>query len=224
MNEIVIRLTDVTKKYDALTALDHVSLEIEKGSFVTVIGKSGCGKTTLLKTINALIVPDEGTVEVFGENLAECDQIALRRRIGYSIQNVGLFPHMTVEKNIAYVPSLTKSWKRSEISERAAALLELVGLSSGHLKRYPGELSGGQKQRVGIARAIASEPEILLMDEPFSAVDEITRSELQKEIKRLHNKLGLTTVFITHDIREAKLLATRLITMDSGKIIQSDTF
>jgi len=220
--EIIIRLTDVTKKYSTLNALDHVSLEIDKGSFVTIIGKSGCGKTTLLKTINALVIPAEGLVEVFGEDISSCDKIALRRRIGYAIQSVGLFPHMTVKNNIAYVPSLTKSWSKKEETEKTVELLELVGLSSEHLKRYPGELSGGQKQRVGIARAIASDPEILLMDEPFSAVDEITRAELQNEIKTLHNKLGLTTVFITHDIREARLLATRLLTMDNGKIIQSE--
>ena len=221
--EDCIRFSHVTKKYGELTVLDDLSLSIAQGEFLTIIGRSGCGKTTALRLINGLLSPDEGSISVLGEDVSKADIIALRRSVGYAIQSVGLFPHMTVAKNIAYVPSLSKLWKKQETDNNVKELLNIVGLDESIAKRFPHQLSGGQQQRVGIARALAAKPGILLMDEPFGAVDEITRRSLQQEMLRLHKELGLTIVFVTHDIKEAMFLGSKMLIMDSGRIAQLDT-
>ncbi len=221
--EECIRFDRVTVRYGQHTALDRFDLAIGTGEFLTIIGRSGCGKTTALRLINGLLTPDEGSVFVFGQDVSKTDLIALRRSIGYAIQDVGLFPHMTVRENVAYVPSLSRAWTRTETSEKVEQLLKTVGLSPDMAKRYPHELSGGQRQRVGIARALAATPRILLMDEPFGAVDEITRRSLQEEIRKLQQELGITVVFVTHDINEALRLGSRMLVMDAGTIVQLDT-
>lgn len=221
--EECIRFDRVTVRYGSHTALDHFDLTIGTGEFLTIIGRSGCGKTTALRLINGLLTPDEGTVYVFGRDVSKADLIALRRSIGYAIQDVGLFPHMTVRENVAYVPSLSRAWTRTETPEKVEQLLKTVGLSPDMAKRYPHELSGGQRQRVGIARALAATPRVLLMDEPFGAVDEITRRSLQEEIRKLQQELGITVVFVTHDINEALRLGSRMLVMDAGTIVQLDT-
>lgn len=224
MAEAVIQFDRVCKAFDDHPVLRDFTLTVERGEFLTVIGRSGCGKTTALRLVNGLIAADAGRVLVHGKDVADTDPVALRRGIGYTIQNVGLFPHMTVEKNIAYVPSLSKSpmWKGAERRERAAELLRTVGLEPELAGRYPRELSGGQRQRVGIARALAAQPDILLMDEPFGAVDEITRRQLQDEILRLHEARGITILFVTHDIEEALKLGTRVLVMEEGAATQCD--
>ena len=219
----IITLEHVTKSFDGQKVLEDFNLSIREGEFLTVIGRSGCGKTTMLKLINGLLTPDDGKICIEGNNIVETDIIALRRRIGYVIQNRGLFPHMTVEKNITYVPVISGKKNKKENHELALKLLKLVGLEEDKLKRYPSELSGGQQQRVGIARALAAEPKILLMDEPLGAVDEITRQTMQDEILRLQKELKLTIIFITHDIREAMKLGDRVMVMESGKAVQLDT-
>ena len=215
----------VSKSYGDNIVLDDISLSIGKGEFVTIIGRSGCGKTTLLKTVNALIVPDKGDVIVDGKNLRETDTVMLRRSIGYSIQSVGLFPHMTVADNISYVPTISSvsGWKKGEREDKVASLLESVGLEASMMNRYPRELSGGQKQRVGIARALASSPDILLMDEPFGAVDEITREQLQDQMLKIHEEKKITVLFVTHDISEAFRLGTKTLVLDKGHIEQYDS-
>lgn len=223
MSEERIRFDRVTKAYGETVALQDFSLTVALGEFLTVIGRSGCGKTTAIKMVNGLLRPDSGRVFVDGKDVSESDYIQLRRRIGYVIQNVGLFPHMSVEKNIAYVPTLTGDWDRRTQANRVSELLELVGLAPQLAARYPSELSGGQQQRVGIARALAARPEILLMDEPFGAVDDITRRALQEELQSLQRQLGITVLLVTHDIREAMRLGSRMMVMDMGKIIQIDT-
>ena len=224
MAEPIIQFEGVSKSYGPQTVLRDFSLEVVRGEFLTIIGRSGCGKTTALKLVNGLIAPDAGRVRVKGQDVAETDPVALRRRIGYAIQSVGLFPHMTVEKNIAYVPSISglEGWKGARRREKTAALLERVGLAPELAGRYPRALSGGQRQRVGIARALAAGPEILLMDEPFGAVDEITRGQLQEEILRIHRESGITILFVTHDIAEALKLGTRTLVMDGGTVQQCD--
>ncbi|MEZ3485237.1 MAG: ABC transporter ATP-binding protein [Lachnospiraceae bacterium] len=219
----MIFFSHVSKKYNDFYAVQDVSFEIPKGLFVTVIGSSGCGKTTLLKMINALLVPDEGEILINGENIAEMDKIDLRRNIGYAIQEVGLFPHMSVRKNIAYVPGLSKRWDREEEKRETEKLAEMVGLDKELLNRYPSELSGGQRQRVGLARALAVRPGILLMDEAFSAADEITRKYLQDEIKRIHEEMGMNIIFVTHDVKEALKLGDITMVMDKGRLIQQGT-
>ncbi|MEW8993265.1 ATP-binding cassette domain-containing protein [Clostridium sp.] len=216
----VIRFEGVSKAYGKNMILDDFNLNINKGEFLTIIGSSGCGKTTMLKLINGLLTPEGGKVHVNGEDISRVNQIGLRRRIGYVIQGVGLFPHMNIRKNIAYVPNLIKKDDKSKIASKVEKLIKIVGLSEDMLERYPSELSGGQRQRVGLARALAASPEILLMDEPFGAVDEITRKLLQEEILRIYKELSVTIVFITHDIKEALKLGTRVLVMDKGKIIQ----
>ncbi|MBM7833405.1 ABC transporter ATP-binding protein [Clostridium sardiniense] len=221
-NKVIIEMKNIKKKYDDKIILDDFNLNINKGEFITVIGSSGCGKTTVLKMINGLNVPDKGDIFINGNNIKNEDLIELRRRIGYSIQGTALFPHMTVEKNISYVPDLINKKNKGKIKESVSKLIKVVGLEESILKRYPDQLSGGQKQRVGIARSLAAGPDILLMDEPFGAVDEITRKQLQDEIIRIHKELGVTIIFITHDIKEALKLGTRVLVMDKGEIIQFD--
>ena len=215
--EAAIRFDHVTVRYGDQTALDDFTISIREGEFLTIIGRSGCGKTTALRLINGLRTPDEGHVYVNGRDVADSDLIRLRRSIGYAIQDVGLFPHMTVKENVAYVPSLSGMWNKAEKEQKVKPLLEMVGLDPELMKRFPDELSGGQKQRVGIARALAAGPGILLMDEPFGAVDEITRRSLQTEIKQLQNRLHITIVYILEnrvyglqDIFKAFGIVTRL--------------
>lgn len=219
----IIRLEHVTKSFDGQKVLDDLSLSVNEGEFLTVIGRSGCGKTTMLRLINGLQKPDSGKVYVEGEDVDNTDLIALRRRIGYVIQNKGLFPHMTVEKNISYVPVISGKKNKEENHRQALRLLKLVGLEESMAGRYPSELSGGQQQRVGIARALASDAKILLMDEPFGALDEITKRAMQDEVLSLQTQLHMTIVFITHDIREAMKLGDRVLVMEQGKIAQLDT-
>lgn len=219
----MIRLEHVTKSFDNQKVLDDFSISIEEGEFLTVIGRSGCGKTTMLKTINGLHRPEQGKVYVEGKDISKEDLIAVRRKIGYVIQNKGLFPHMTVEKNITYVPVISGKKEKKANHELACRLIKTVGLDPSTLSRYPSELSGGQQQRVGIARALAADAKILLMDEPFGALDEITKQAMQDEILNLQKKMGITIVFITHDIREAMKLGSRVLVMDKGKIVQLDT-
>lgn len=219
----IIRLEHVTKSFGGQKVLDDLSLSVNEGEFLTVIGRSGCGKTTMLRLINGLQKPDSGKVYVEDEDVANTDLIALRRRIGYVIQNKGLFPHMTVEKNISYVPVISGKKNKEENHRQALRLLKLVGLEETMAGRYPSELSGGQQQRVGIARALASDAKILLMDEPFGALDEITKRAMQDEVLSLQAQLHMTIVFITHDIREAMKLGDRVLVMEQGKIAQLDT-
>lgn len=216
----VIELRDITVSYEQDTILRHFNLKVEAGTFLTIIGSSGCGKTTALKLMNGLLVPKEGTVLINDIDISKTDIDELRRNIGYVIQEIGLFPHMTIEKNISYVPNLYKARDKTAITDRARELAGTVGLTPDMLGRYPSELSGGQRQRVGIARALMNSPKIILMDEPFGAVDEITRRKLQEEIRRIHKSIGGTIVFVTHDIKEALKLGTRVLVMDQGCVIQ----
>ncbi len=223
MADYAIQFKNVSKSYSDVNVLDDFSLDIEKNSFVTMLGRSGCGKTTALKLINALILPNSGQIMVEGEDVAKTDPIALRRKLGYAIQGVGLFPHMTIAQNIAYVPNLLKLWNKQEREREVASRLEKVGLSAKLAKRYPRELSGGMRQRVGVARALAADPKIVLMDEPFGAVDGITRKALQEELSKLHKANDMTIVFVTHDINEAVQMGTNLLIMENGKVLQYDT-
>ena len=209
----------VAKNYDAVRAVDGVTLEIAKGQFVALVGASGSGKSTLLKTVNRLVLPGSGSVLFEGEDVATLALPALRRRIGYVFQGIGLFPHMTVAENIAIGPRL--GGERLP-APRIAELLELVDLEAGMASRYPDELSGGQRQRVGVARALANDPHILLMDEPFGALDPVTRDALGERVRELHDRLGLTTVMVTHDMAEALLLADRVLVMDSGRLVADE--
>lgn len=218
----IIRFENVALHYGDEEILDDFSLEITQGEFLTVIGSSGCGKTTMLKLINGLLKPQAGRVLVYDQDIAETDRIALRRKIGYVVQEIGLFPHMSIEKNITYVPDLRGKGDKQKMKNRVDKMMELMELPLSMKKRYPAELSGGQRQRVGIARALMGKPDILLMDEPFGAVDEITRKKLQQEIQKIHRDLGVTIVFVTHDIREAMLLGSKVLVMDKGKIEQYD--
>ena len=199
------------------TLLSDINLEVRSGETLVLLGRSGSGKTTALKLINRLREASEGEVRVEGRATAEWDPIRLRRRIGYVIQEVGLFPHYTVERNVGLVPRL-EGWPQPRIRARVDELLQLVGLESELRGRYPHQLSGGQRQRVGVARALAADPPILLMDEPFGALDPLTRAEIQREFRGLEQRLGKTIVFVTHDLREGLLLGTRLALMESGKL------
>ena len=221
--ETMIEFQHIRKSYGPQVVLNDFQLSIEKGAFVTMIGSSGCGKTTALKLINGLLIPDEGTIRIEGTDIQTMDQNVLRRNIGYAIQGSVLFPHMSVEQNIAYVPSLLNRRDRQRTRDAVDTWMKIVHLPQELKDRYPWELSGGQQQRVGIAREIAASPDILLMDEPFGAVDSITRTQLQKEIKAIHEDSGITIVFVTHDINEALYLGTRVLVMDQGAIQQYDT-
>jgi osmoprotectant transport system ATP-binding protein len=195
-----------------------LNLAVERGETLVLLGRSGSGKTTTLKLINALISPSAGSVRVEGQATTVWDPIRLRRGIGYVIQDAGLFPHFTVERNIGLVPSI-EQWPAERIRARVLELLQLVGLDAGLRSRYPRELSGGQRQRVGVARALAADPPILLMDEPFGALDPLTRAELQREFLALQQRLKKTVVFVTHDLREALLLGTRIALMEAGQLV-----
>ncbi len=220
--ENIIQFKNVKKVYNDNIILDNFNLDIHKGEFLSIIGSSGSGKTTVLKMINDLVEPDGGDVIVNGKNNKEVDKISLRRNIGYAVQGSILFPHMDVYKNISYVLDLNKEDKK-KIKETVYKWMEIVSLDKSLVHRYPNELSGGEAQRVSIARALASGAEILLMDEPFSAVDEITRRKLQDEILSIYEKTGITIVFITHDINEALKLSSRILVMNKGKIEQLGT-
>ena len=219
----MIEIAEVTKYYGDRRVVDHLSLTVPDGDFCVLLGSSGCGKSTTLKMINRLIAADAGTIRIAGEDIATVPAEALRRRIGYAIQSIGLFPHWTVEDNIATVPRLLK-WPRERRRDRVAELLKLFRLEPAiYRAKYPHELSGGEQQRVGVARALAADPELLLMDEPFGAVDPITRDDLQAELAHIHRETKKTIVFVTHDIEEALRLATQIAVMQDGRIAQLGT-
>lgn len=216
----IIEIKGASVTYGDSEVLHQVSFQAAAGEFVVIIGPSGCGKTTLLKMINGLVVPEEGEIIIDGQNLNHCDLTSLRRTIGYAVQGARLFPHMTVENNICYVPSLDRKITKPEKETLTAEILQLLQLPPEMAKRFPSQLSGGQQQRVGIGRALAAKPKLLLLDEPFGAVDEITRRGLQRELLSLHQQMKITTIFVTHDIREACKLGQRIVIMKDGEIIQ----
>ncbi|CUB20663.1 Choline transport ATP-binding protein OpuBA [Bacillus subtilis] len=219
----MLTLENVSKTYKGgKKAVNNVNLKIEKGEFICFIGPSGCGKTTTMKMINRLIEPSAGKIFIDGENIMEQDSVELRRKIGYVIQQIGLFPHMTIQQNISLVPKLLK-WPEQQRKERARELLKLVDMGPEYLDRYPHELSGGQQQRIGVLRALAAEPPLILMDEPFGALDPITRDSLQEEFKKLQKTLHKTIVFVTHDMDEAIKLADRIVILKAGEIVQVGT-
>ena len=218
----MIKFVQVSKKFKDTTVLKDITFEIEKGKLVVLIGLSGCGKTTTLKMINRLIKATSGTITINNEDIAKKDKIKLRRNIGYVIQQTGLFPHMTIRENIEIIAHAEER-PLGEIKKRTTQLMDLVGLEESFLDRYPNELSGGQQQRVGVARAFALDPEIILMDEPFSALDPITRTSLQEELVSLQTKVKKTIVFVTHDMSEAVKIADKICIMDKGEIVQYDT-
>jgi len=216
----LIEFKHVSKSYEHDEyVIKDLNFSIDEGEFITILGPSGCGKTTLLKMVNKMIPYDKGDIILDGKSLSDWDKIKLRRSIGYVIQQIGLLPHLTVSKNISFVLDITNA-DQSLKEEKPKELIELVNLSPDLLTRYPRELSGGQQQRVGVARALAADPDIILMDEPFGAVDEIARTTLQDEIIKIHKKLKKTILFVTHDIQEALKLGTKIILMNDGKIIQ----
>jgi osmoprotectant transport system ATP-binding protein len=219
----IVEFRDVSFAIDGAKILEHLDLEIFRGETLVLLGESGCGKTTTLKLINRMYEPTSGEVLVEGKSTKDWDAIRLRRSIGYVLQEAGLFPHFTIERNVALVPEL-ENWDESEKQTRTAEMLELVGLSREKFAaRFPHELSGGQRQRIGVARALAANPSLLLLDEPFGALDPITRSNLQKEFTRLMKELDKTAVFVTHDLQEAMLLGTRICLMDAGRIVLLET-
>jgi osmoprotectant transport system ATP-binding protein len=220
----VIRLEGVSKRFPGAErpAVDALDLAVAEGSVCALIGPSGCGKSTTLRMVNRLVEPDSGRVLVAGQDVMRGDPVALRRRIGYVLQGVGLFPHRSVADNIGTVPGLL-GWKRARIAERVDAMLDLVGLDPAQYRaRRPHELSGGQRQRVGVARALAADPPVLLMDEPFGAVDPIARDRLQAEIGAILRRLGKTVLIVTHDIDEAMRMGDRVVLMRDGRIVQAD--
>ncbi|MFB9906548.1 ATP-binding cassette domain-containing protein [Allokutzneria oryzae] len=223
---VEIHLDNVSKRYSGQrsAAVDEVTMTIPAGETVVFVGPSGCGKTTTMKMINRLIEPSAGRITIGGEDALRLDPDQLRRRIGYAIQQAGLFPHMTVGQNVGLVPGLV-GWDKNKIADRVEEMLDLVGLEPGEFRdRYPRQLSGGQQQRVGVARALAADPPVLLMDEPFGAVDPITRGNLQDQLLRLQSELGKTIVFVTHDFDEAVKLGDRIAVLgDRSKILQYDT-
>lgn len=224
-NTSLVEFRDVSYSVPALPApiLADLDLKVERGETLVLLGESGCGKTTTLKLINLLYLPTTGVVLVEGKPTTDWDPIRLRRRTGYVIQDAGLFPHFTVERNVALVPSL-ENWEAGRIHERVQELLALVGLEPKKFaERYPRELSGGQRQRVGVARALAAEPPLLLLDEPFGALDPLTRASLQRQFVALTRRLGKTSIFVTHDLREALRLGSRIALMHAGRIVLLET-
>lgn len=219
----LLKFDHVSKVYAGRKkAVEELNLEVEQGEFIVFIGPSGCGKTTTMKMINRLIEPTEGSIYIKGEDILKKNQVELRRSIGYVIQQIGLFPHMTIMENITLVPKLLK-WPEDQRKKRAEELLKLVNMSPDYLYRYPRELSGGQQQRIGVLRALAADPPLILMDEPFGALDPITRDSLQEEFKHLQQSLGKTIIFVTHDMDEALKLADRIVIMRDGKLVQVGT-
>ena len=223
--ELVIELEDVRKLYPVagqspILAVDGVSFSVARGEVLALVGTSGSGKTTTMKMINRLVEPTSGTIRIDGEDTSSMDPVALRRRMGYVIQKGGLFPHMTVARNVGLLCEL-EGWETSRTQERVESLLELVNLEpSQFAHRYPGELSGGQRQRVGVARALALDPPFVLLDEPFGALDPITRRQLHREFQQLRERVAKTMVLVTHDMGEAFVLSDRVALMDEGKIVQ----
>ena len=213
-----IEFRDVSYRVEGTQVLSSVSLQVKQGETLVLLGRSGSGKTTTLKLINRLVTPTSGEIRVNGISNAQVDVIHLRRGIGYVLQEAGLFPHFTVERNIGIVPHI-EGWSAGRIRARVQELLQLVGLSGEFASRYPHQLSGGQRQRVGVARALAADPEILLMDEPFGALDPLTRDELQREFLSLQQRLHKTVIFVTHDLREALRLGSRIALMEAGKLV-----
>ncbi|WP_270940204.1 betaine/proline/choline family ABC transporter ATP-binding protein [Romboutsia lituseburensis] len=220
----MIEIKNVTKKVGNKVILDDITLSVEKGTLVVLIGSSGCGKTTTLKLINKLIKPTSGEIYIDNRPISKENTIELRRKIGYVIQNTGLFPHLTIKENIELIPRLKKEKSVEEIEKTTVELLEMVGLKyEDYIDKYPSELSGGQQQRIGVARAIATGAEIILMDEPFSALDPMTRTSLQDQLFTLQDELKKTIIFVTHDMDEALKIADKICIMDNGKIAQYDT-
>ena len=221
--EVAVEFRGVSYRLDqGATLLHDLNLAVRRGELLVLLGRSGSGKTTTLKLINRLLDPSSGQVLVEGRASTDWDAIQLRRHIGYAIQEVGLFPHFSVERNIGLVPAL-EGWPRERIQRRVAELLQLVGLEPGMADRRPRQLSGGQRQRVGVARALAADPPILLMDEPFGALDALTRAELQREFLGLQRRLRKTTIFVTHDLREALLLGSRIALLEAGRLVATYT-
>jgi len=220
---IMISFKNVTKKYGDSVAVNNLTVDLESGETVVLIGPSGCGKTTTLRMINRLIEPTEGSIYVNETDISKINPVELRRNMGYVIQQIGLFPHMNIAQNVGLVPYL-KDWDESKRKQRVEELLNFVGMSpSKFYHRYPNELSGGQQQRIGVARALAADPEIILMDEPFGALDPITRATLQDELLQMQDKLGKTIVFVTHDMDEALKLADKIAIMKDGEVLQFDS-
>jgi osmoprotectant transport system ATP-binding protein len=219
----MIQVENAAKHYGGVVAVHDISFHVAQGELLVLLGTSGCGKTTTLKMINRLITPTLGTIHVDGKDIQSVDPVQLRRQIGYVFQGIGLFPHMTVGKNVAMVPKLC-GWKPDRIRERIDELLTLVNLPPDQFRdRMPGELSGGQRQRVGFARALAVGPRVMLLDEPFGALDPLTRNTLQDEFRRIQKQLNLTAVMVTHDMTEALLLADRIAVMHEGRIVRLGT-
>ncbi len=219
----MIEAQDLTRRYGQVTAVDRLSLKVNDGELVVLLGGSGSGKTTTLKMVNRLIEPTSGRVLIEGEDAGAIPAHELRRRIGYVFQRVGLFPHMTIGENVGITLTLL-GWDRARVTARVNELLELVELDPGLVRdRYPDELSGGEQQRVGVARALAASPRLMLLDEPFGALDPLTRDALGEDYRRLHNELGLTSVMITHDMLEALLLADRIAVIRDGRIVAEGT-
>jgi len=218
----MIKLEGLTKRYDGVAAVDDLTLHIAEGETCVLIGPSGCGKTTTMRMVNRMIEPDAGRIEVGGRDVTHIDAVELRRSVGYVIQQVGLFPHWTIADNVATVPRLL-GWDERRIAARVDELLQLVGLEPAQFRtRWPRELSGGQKQRVGVARALAADPPVMLMDEPFGAIDPITRAHLQDEFLRILQRLKKTIVFVTHDIDEAIKMGSRIAILRAGRLVQVD--
>ncbi|WP_373537316.1 ATP-binding cassette domain-containing protein [Microcoleus sp.] len=219
-HEVAVECLEVTYRLNRRHLVEKINFQVLQGEVLVLLGRSGSGKTTTMKLINNLLAPTSGEVLVMGKPTTEWNPIQLRRKIGYVIQEIGLFPHFTVEQNVGLVPKL-EGWERSRIQSRVRQLLELVNLDPQHFaKRYPHQLSGGQRQRVGVARALAADPPLLLMDEPFGALDPITRLELQREFRQLQQQLGKTVIFVTHGIQEAFLLASKIGLMQDGRLVE----
>ena len=224
MTEPIIQFKHVEKRFNDQTVIPDLNFTVNKGEFITILGSSGSGKTTTLKMINGLIAPSAGEILIDGQKLRELDLVKLRRHMGYVVQQIGLFPHMTIGQNIAVVPKMLH-WDKKEINNRVKELLSLVQLNpTEYINRYPQQLSGGQQQRVGVARALATNPPYVLFDEPFGELDALTRIELQREVKKIHESLAEKTfMFVTHDINEALFLGQRVMIMYEGRIVQFAT-